>query len=171
MSFIIENDNIISFAEFDDVLKRDQRVFDSNEGITDVLVEEHLISATKHILTRFRASDWWVNYYLNRSDLSGNPINIAAQVPELDVNRIIYRKELFTELAVYTALAEYTLPMVADFGNEESEERAKMSYYSIKADKVFGTLIELGDWYDFNDDGTIAADEKKSGHYNLKRVR
>jgi hypothetical protein len=171
MSFIIENNNVISFAEFDDVLKRDQRIFDNNEGITDELVEEHLIQATAHVLTRFRAHSWWTDYYLQRRDTNGNPINTLADIPSLDVNRIVSRQELFTELAVYTALAEYTLPMIADFGAEDSDERNKMDYYSNKADRLFGHLISLGDWYDFDDDGTIASSEKEPGHYNLKRIR
>jgi len=60
---------------------------------------------------------------------------------------------------------------VADFGNEDNAERAKMGYYSQKADVLFGELISMGDWYDFDDSGTIASNEKSPGQYNLKRVR
>lgn len=171
MSFIIDNTVVISFAEFDDVLKRDRRLFDNNEGITDELVEEHLIQATSRILTKFRGSDWWINYYLQRRDTNGAPINSVADVPSLDPGRIKARQELFTELAVYCALADYTLPMVADFGQEDNAERNKMDYYSNKASALFGELISLGDWYDFDDDGTVASEEKETGYFNLKRVR
>ena len=56
MPFIIENSNIISFAEYDDVYKRDQRLFDSNEGLSDDAVEDALIRATERILTKLRSS-------------------------------------------------------------------------------------------------------------------
>jgi hypothetical protein len=89
----------------------------------------------------------------------------------LDPNRIIARVNDFTDLCVYTALADFILPSVADFGNEDSAERAKMGYYSQKANTLLGELISAGDWYDFDDNGTIASTEKQPGYYNLKRVR
>jgi len=171
MAFIIENDIVISFAEFDDVLKLDQRLFDSNEGITDEIVEGHLIRATQRVLTRFRATDWWVGYYKNRSDPAGNPFRTIADIPDLEANSIIRRSQAFTDLVVYVALSEYTLPMVADFGNDESEERHKMAYYSNSAQTLFGELVNLGDWYDFNNDGTVQSEEKQPGNYSLKRIR
>jgi hypothetical protein len=72
---------------------------------------------------------------------------------------------------VYTALADYILPQIADFGNEDSAERKKMSYYTQKADQLFGELITAGDWYDFNDDNSISSSEKQPGQFNIKRVR
>ena len=66
---------------------------------------------------------------------------------------------------------EYILPNIADFGNENNEERQKMGYYSNKADKLFGELITAGDWYDFDGDLTVESSEKQPGFYNLKRVR
>jgi hypothetical protein len=72
---------------------------------------------------------------------------------------------------VYVALSEFILPSIADFGNEDNAERQKMGYYKQKADELFGELVTAGDWYDFDDDGTIQSDEKSPGQYNLKRVR
>ena len=39
MAFIRNNGNVISFAEYQDVLDADQRLFDANEGLTDDVVE------------------------------------------------------------------------------------------------------------------------------------
>jgi hypothetical protein len=68
-------------------------------------------------------------------------------------------------------MADYILPSIADFGNEENAERQKMAYYSGKADALFGELINAGDWYDFDGDSTISSNEKSPGAFNLKRVR
>jgi hypothetical protein len=116
-----------------------------------------------------RSSAWWQSYYVNRN--TGTVLNTLADIPALDPNRIIGRLNDFTDLCVFTALADYILPSVADFGNEDNAERAKMGYYSQKADFLFGELITAGDWYDFNDDNVISSAEKSPGQYNLKRVR
>lgn len=169
MAFIIENDVIISFAEYADVLKTDRRVFDSNEGLTDDVVEDALIRATERIISLIRGSRWWKEYYLTRD--TSSTINTVADIPSPDINRIAGRSNDFTDLCVYHALAHYILPQVADFGDEADTERAKMAYYTQKADNLFGELITAGDWYDFNDDSTISSEEKEPSYYNLRRVR
>jgi hypothetical protein len=169
MPFITENSNIISFAEYDDVYKRDKRLFDSNEGLSDDVVEDALIRATERILTKLRSSAWWRGYYASNN--STTVLNTVADIPALDPTRIIGRQSDFTDLCVYTALTEFILPSIADFGTEDNAERNKMGYYSNKSDNLFGELITAGDWYDFDDDGIVQSDEKKPGHYNLKRVR
>ena len=169
MAFVIENSSVISFADFQDVLNKDQRLFESNEGLSDDIVEAQLVRATERILTKLRSSDWWRNYYYNRD--SSIQYNSVADIPALDPNKIKSRLNDFTDLCVYTALAEYILPMIADFGREDSAERQKMGYYVQKADGLFGELISAGDWYDFNDDDTISSKEKQPGQFNLKRVR
>lgn len=169
MAFVIENDITVSFAEFQDVVNRDSRVFDANESLSDDIVDAHLVRATERILDRFRSSDWWRSYYVKRN--TAYTITTTADIPALDPDRIIDRQNDFTDLCVYTALAEFVLPSVADFGNENSAERQKMGYYQQKADSLFGELVSAGDWYDFDDDSTIQSDEKQPGYYNLKRVR
>ena len=169
MPFIIENSTVVSFAEFQDVVQKDQRLFDGNEGLSDDIVEAALIRATERILTKLRASDWWRSYYIKRS--TNTTYNTVADIPALDPNRIIARENDFTDLCIYYAMAEQILPIVADFGNEDSAERKKMGYYAQRADALFGELITAGDWYDFDDNGTIASTEKQPGQYNLKRVR
>lgn len=169
MPFVTESNTITSFAEFQDVVNKDSRLFDANEGLSDDIVEAQLVRATERILSNLRSSAWWQSYYVNRTSTSA--LRTLADIPALDPNRIIARVNDFTDLCVYTALADFILPSVADFGNEDSAERAKMGYYSQKANTLLGELISAGDWYDFDDNGTIASTEKQPGYYNLKRVR
>lgn len=168
MSFIIENDVVVSFADFQDCVDRDQRLFESNEGISDDTVEQHLIRTTEKILSRFKASSWWRSYYVKMSSLGEVPV---SEIPALDPDKIKARQNDFTDLCVYQALSDYILPSIADFGREDNSERQKMGYYTQRAEQLFAELITAGDWYDFDNDGTVAADEKSAGVYNLKRVR
>lgn len=169
MAFVIESGSVTSFAEFQDVVNRDSRLFEANESLSDDVVDQHLIRATERILDKFRTSPWWRGYFVNRS--TNTVINTVADIPALDANRIIDRQNDFTDLCVYTALSEFILPSVADFGKEDNAERQKMGYYTQKADRLFGELVTAGDWYDFDDDGTMQSDEKSPGYFNLKRVR
>lgn len=169
MAFIEEAGTVTSFAEFQDVVNKDQRLFEANEGLSDDIVDQQLVRATERILSRIRSSAWWRSYYIKR-DLTIS-YNTVADIPALDPNRIIARQNDFTDLCVYVALSEFILPSIADFGNEESAERQKMGYYTQKADTLLGELITNGDWYDFDDSGTITSNEKSPGQYNLKRVR
>lgn len=169
MAFVIENGVTVSFAEFTDVVSKDSRLFDSNEGLSDDVVDAQLVRATERILTKLRSTDWWRTYYLRRDN--STVFTTVADIPAVDPDLIIARQNDFTDLCVYTALAEFILPSIADFGNQDSAERQKMGYYTQKADSLFGELISAGDWYDFDDDSTIQSDEKQPGYYNLKRVR
>jgi len=170
MSFIIENNVTISFADYDDCVDKDKRLFEQNEGLTDDYVEEQLIRATERILSKLRSSSWWRAYFIRR-DTANTVINTVADVPALDPDKIKSRLNDFRDLCVYTAFSNFVLPSIADFGAEDNAERNKMGYYSNKADDLFGELITAGDWYDFDDDGSIASTEKSPGQYNLKRVR
>jgi len=169
MAFIIENDTVTSFAEFSDVLERDQRLFDSNEGLTDVVIETALKRATERILVKLSTSDWWRTYYMPRDP--DREYRTVADIPAIDVNRIQARQDDFTELCVYIALADYILPQVADFGDDADSDRAKMGYYTNRAEVLFTELVNLGDWYDFDDDSTVTSPEKEPGNLNLKRIR
>lgn len=169
MAFVVENDLVVSFAEFQDVLDKDQRIFEANEGLSDTLVDSALIRATERILNRLRNTDWWRNYYLRRN--TSTIINTVADIPALDPNKIQGRQADFTDLCVFVALSETILPGIADFSNEDSAERQKMSYYQQRAEMLFTELVQNGDWYDFSGTGTISSDEKQPGIINLKRVR
>ena len=168
MAFIVESGNVISFAEYSDVVDRDSRLFDANESLTDEIVENHLIRATERILSKLRSTDWWQKYYVERTPGS---YSTSADIPALDANRIESRQNDFTDLCVYTALGEFTLPSIADFGDEDNSEHKKMGYYANKAESLFLELVRAGDWYDFDDDGTIQSNERDPGAINLRRVR
>lgn len=169
MAFINDGTTVISFAEYQDVVDRDSRLFDTNESLSEDVVEPLLIRATERILTKLRSSDWWVSYYVRRS--TNTTYSTTADIPALDPLKIQDRENDFTDLCVYTALGEFILPKVADFGTEDNAERQKMGYYNAKADSLFGELISAGDWYNFDGSGAITSAEKSPGIYNLKRVR
>jgi hypothetical protein len=169
MAFVYESSNVISFAEFQDLLNADQRLIEANEGLSDDIIDQHLVRATERILVKIRSSAWWRTYYARRD--SSTVYKTVADIPVVDPNKIRDREADFTDLCVYTALSEFILPSIADFSNQDSAERQKMGYYTNKADSLFAELITAGDWYDFNDDSTISSDEKSPGQVNLKRVR
>jgi hypothetical protein len=167
MAFIVENEVVISFAEYKDVLDRDSRLFDNNESLTDTVVEDSLIRATEKVLNRIKGTDWWVNLYRNRVD---GGINVK-DIPTPEGSKVIDRINDFTDLCVYTALAEYILPSVADFGLDDNSERRKMGYYENRRDELFMELIRSGDWYDFDGDNNVSTKEKEFGNIVLKRIR
>lgn len=169
MAFINDGNTVISFAEYQDVLDRDSRLFDTNESLSEDVVEPQLIRATERILTKLRASEWWQSYYVKQNTSASYAT--VADIPALDPERIKARENDFTDLCVYTALGEFILPSIADFGTEDNAERQKMGYYVTKANSLFAELITAGDWYDFDNTGTITSAEKSPGQFNLKRVR
>ena len=169
MAFIKSGQTVLSFAEYQDVLDRDQRLFEANEGLTIDIVEDTLIRATERILTEIRATDWWRDYYIKRD--SALQYSTRADIPAVDPTKIAARLHDFTDLCVFKALGEYILPKIADFGTEENAERQKMGYYVQRSQALFNELITAGDWYDFDDDGVITSSEKQPGVINLRRVR
>ena len=168
MAFIISGQTFISFAEYDDVVNRDQRIFEQNEILTEQIVEDMLIRASERILTRIKASDWWQEYQFKRDITLKND---ARLLPNVNGMKIEARKNDFTDLCVYQALAEYILPKIADFSDENSSERQKILYYTDKSNALFTELIEAGDWYDFDDDGSVETGEKMPSRVNLVRIR
>lgn len=173
MAFILSGGNVISFAEYEDVTAIDQRLFEANEGFTDVIVEDALEKATTRILNKIKSSDWWRSYYIRQS--AGSNPNIYTStlidVPAPDPNKILTRKDEFTDMCVYFTLAEYLYPKVADFGNADSAERQKIGFFDEKFRVMFKDLLEAGDWYDFNAGGTVTNTEKAPSRQNLVRQR
>jgi hypothetical protein len=168
MSFIISGNTFRSFAEYQNVLDRDQRLFESNEGLTDEVVEDMLIRASERLLTRIGSTDWWRDYQFRRNAALKNDVRL---VPPVNALKIVTRKADFTDLCVYIALAEYILPKVADFSNQDSAEVQKIKYYEDKTEKLFNELIEAGDWYDFAGDGSVNTSDIAPSRLNLVRVR
>lgn len=170
MAFIKASGKVVSFAEFSDVVSRDTRLFETNEVLSDdeSVVDELLQRSTERIISKLSSSDWWRSYFISRVSTG---ITTVADIPALDPNFILSRQNDFTDLCVYTALSEYILPKIADFGSEDNAERQKMGYYGTKAQALFDELVTAGDWYDFDKSGVISSSEKSPGFINLKRVR
>lgn len=166
MAFIVEDSNTVSFAEFTDVKERDQRLFDSNESLTLDFVEDALERTTSRILENIKATEWWQRSY----GVHNGSVN-RLDIPAPDADKIKSRHSDFTDLCVYRALADYILPAVADFGDPDNAERQKMGYYENRSTQLFLELVNSGDWYDFDNDGTVQTDEKSRGYATLKRVR
>ena len=172
MAFIVSSGNVISFAEYEDVLAIDQRLFEANEGFTDVIVEDALEKATTRILNKIKASDWWRSYYVRQSGTDQTIFtSTLISVPAPNANKIIGRQDEFQDMCVYFTLAEYLYPKVADFGNTASAERQKIGFFDEKFREMYTDLLEAGDWYDFDGADTIASAEKAPSRQNLVRRR
>lgn len=174
MAFIIVGGNVISFAEYADVTSTDQRLMEANEGLTESVVEDHLVRATERIIQLIRQTDWWRSYYIRQSGTNLNPSIFTdgmISVPAPDANKILDRQADFTDLCVYYALSEIIYPKIADFNNQDSAEARKIGVFGEKFRKRFQELIDAGDWYDFKGSGAVTADEKMPVRTNLVRKR
>jgi len=172
MAFITQGTTFYSFADYDDVVAKDSRLFSANEGLTQDVVEEALIRSTTRILDALRSSAWWKSYYIRQA--GSNATIIVGQsiaVPPLDPFLIKARQGDFTDLCVYYALSEYLLAKVADFGNPDSAERQKLGFYNEKYRSLLDELLTAGDWYDFSDNGSITDAEIYPFVTNLVRIR
>jgi len=67
MAFISQGTTFYSFADYDDVVSKDSRLFSANEGLTQDVVEEALIRSTTKILDMLRSSPWWKSYYIRQA--------------------------------------------------------------------------------------------------------
>ncbi len=168
MAFITSGTTVLSFATYDDVVDRDQRVFEANEGLTVDVVEDLLIRSTERILSQLRSTNWWRAYYLKQSSAS---ISSVADIPELNATKILSRQNDFTDLCVFHCFYYYIMPKVADFSDENNAERAKIGHYQQKFNELLGELITAGDWYDYDGDLSVESTEKVPGYVNLRRVR
>lgn len=172
MAFIQQGTTFYSFADYDDVVAKDSRLFSANEGLTQDVVEDALIRSTTRILDMIRASDWWKSYNIHQTgSVSGLIIGQSILAPAVNPLQIKSRYADFTDLCVYHALSEYLYPRVADFGNPDSAERQKIGFYNEKFRSLLQDIIDAGDWYDFTNNGTVTDAEKFPGVTNLVRVR
>ena len=174
MAFIKVSNSVVSFAEYEDVTAMDQRIFESNEGLTDVIIEDILMRSTERIITQFSTSDWWRSYYIRQSGATYDPLIFTSgliAVPSVNPDKIKARLADFTDLCVYHALTTYILPKVADFSREDNSERVKIGFYNEKFRTLYQELIDDGSWYDFSGDGTISNTEKMPIRSNIVRVR
>jgi hypothetical protein len=171
MAFITDTTGtVISFADYSDVQATDQRLFEANEGLTEIIVEDLLMKSTQRILTQIQYTDWFRDLYLKNVGTSAYYSN-SSDVAPISANNILTRHSDFGDLCVYHGLYYYILPKVADFSKEDNSERAKIAYYQQKYQALFMELINAGDWYDIAGNGTITTKEKDPGNMRLHRTR
>ena len=68
-------------------------------------------------------------------------------------------------------IKEFIAPLFAEFGNEESPEVSKITYYDAKFNDLFTELLSVADWYDADGDGTVETDEKLTTFVRNRRSR
>ncbi len=180
MAFLVDGGgDVISFAEYTDILQKDQRLLEANElavpaesGFADVseFVEDMLEKSTNRILLKMKTSTWWQSY----NAYVGNPLNDLSNLPNVNPNLIdpgnaLGRQQQFTDMCVYYCFKEYLLPLIADFSTEESPEVNKIKYYDVKFNDIYKELISMADWYDFDNDGTVQTSEKAISYSTANR--
>ena len=176
MAFIVSGGEVVSYAEALDVKDKDQRLFDENEidftnvpdtpGTLNNYIEDLTTKSTNRINQKIRASARWREYlgYIG----SGYDIN---SIPAFNATKIVDRKADFTDMCCYYTLKEYLLPKIADFGNPESPEVQKIQYYDDKFNEIFSELMNMFDWYDNDQDGTVEDGEKMIRFSLTRRTR
>lgn len=164
MAFIKSGNTILSFAEYQDVVDMDQRLFDENEGLSDEVIEDILIRSTERILSQLKNTTWYRELALS---FGASPLTI----PDIDPLKIINRFNDFEDLCVFYSLSNYIFPKIADFGSEQNAEVMKIHFYKEKYTSLFDELLLNGDWYDYDNNGSISIKEFKPVPTNYQRVR
>ena len=165
-TFIYSYKTFVSFATYEDVTQRDSRVFEANEDLTETEINLYLEQASQRILTQIRNTGWWREYQRKLAQIVDPNL-----LPAVNPDYILARTQEFLDLNVYFALYEYVYPSVADFGNPESAEIAKIKFYKDSYNVLFDEVIEAGDWYDFSENATIELVDKMASIVNRVRVR
>lgn len=176
MAFIIVGGNVVSYAEAADVKDKDQRVFEANEieftnapdnpANLNEYIEDLTTKATGRINEKIRTDVRW-REYLN---WTGQGYNINY-VPAFNPNYILSRQADFTDLCAYGALYMYILPKVADFGNPESPEVMKITFYEQRFNDLFNELMSNINYYDIDNSGAIDDSEKAVSFPLARRTR
>jgi hypothetical protein len=164
MAFITQGTQVISFATYDDAERIDQRVFEENEGLSVDDVEDALIRSTERILDILLNTAWYRRLALSQGAS-------VLTIPTPSANKIVSRKNDFTDLCVFYALQHYLLPKVADFGNQDNAERVKIDFYLTKFNTLLDELLSNGDWYDYDGNGSVSTVENQPYPINYQRVR
>jgi hypothetical protein len=177
MAFIISGGNVISYADALDVRDKDQRLFEQNEidflnvpdqpGTLTNYIEDLTIKGTARINQKIRASAQWREYL----GYAGQGYESIDSIPAFNPNLIRSRQSDFTDMCCYYTLKEYLLPKIADFGNPESAEVQKITYFENKFNDLFLELLSMMDWYDSDNDGTVTDDEKRTRFQLPRRTR
>lgn len=181
MSFVTDGGgNVVSFAEYTDVVQKDQRLLEANElvipaesGFADTteFVEDMLEKSTQRILLKMKSSTWWQAY----NNYVGNSITSLSSLPNVNPSLIdpgnkLGRRQQFTDMCVYYCFKEYLVPLIAQF-EDESPDVSKIKYYDGKFNDIFAELLAMADWYDYDGSGTVEADEKAYTYSTMRRTR
>jgi hypothetical protein len=177
MAFVTDaGGNVTSYAEYTDVLQKDQRLLEANvikvpaeSGFVDVtdFIEDMLTKSTDRINIKFKASSWYQGYL----NYTGTSVSNPALMPDFDPDKIVTRKQEFTDLCVFYCCFYFLLPLIADFSSDESAEVQKIKYYEDKFQGLFNELIALADFYDADGDGTVEDSEKVWTNQTVRRTR
>ena len=132
----------------------------------------YIIRSTEKKKSKLKASTWWQSY----NAYVGTPISNLNALPNVNPNRIdpgnvLGRQQQFTDACVFYCISQYLAPLFAEFGNEESTEVSKITYYDAKFNDIFTELLAVADWYDADGDGTIQSDEKLTTFVRTRRSR
>lgn len=155
-----------SFAVYSEVTARDSRFFESNEGFTELQVNDLLAQASQRILSKLKNTDWWKEYQFSRDSTLERDLRL---LPDVDPLKMDGRQQDWKDLNIYFAMSEYLLPRAADWSNEA--DVVKINFYKDQFTALFKELIEDGRWYDYDNSGTIEKTEKSPSRVNLVRVR
>ena len=96
--------------------------------------------------------------------------NDINNIPDINPDLIVGRKEAFTDMCVYYTFKEYLMPKMADF-TEDSPELVKIRYYENKFEDLFTELTSIWDWYDVDGDGSVSESEKLVAPLRTRRSR
>jgi hypothetical protein len=177
MAFITAGGSVISYAEAVDVRNLDQRLFESNEidfanvpdapGSLDDYVEDLAQRTTDRINAKIKANSKWPQY-LSYAGISFDGI---SNIPDFDPNKIVSRKQDFTDMCAFGVLYMYLLPRIADFGNPESSEVQKIQYYERRFNEMFAELMSDFTWYDADNSGSVTDSERMVTYQPTRRTR
>jgi len=167
MAFVVDGSgNVIQFADFIDVQDLDQRVFEANEGLTEIVVDEMLVKSTDRIVQKIKSSEWWREYLSN----VGSGYTSLAALDTPDKNKFQRRVD-FTDLCCFHTLSSYLYPKIANFGDPDSAEVQKIAFYERRFQELYNELISMGDFYDLDEDGTVETNEKYTKFALTRRTR
>jgi hypothetical protein len=170
------SNNVIAFAEAEDLRNVDQRFFEKNEitfadsGTAAVTLNDYLDilcqRATDRITTKMQASPEW-NTYTSSMNLT----SATSILPPVNKNLILGNLQDWTDLCVSYVFKEYLYPRLADFGNPESSEVQKINFYDTKFNNLFSEKMAVIIWYDADNDATLESDDQKVNYRKNRRTR
>ena len=168
--------NVLAFAEAEDIFNLDQRLFEANEisfaesGTGATTLAEYLDilcqRATDRITTRMQASPEWASYTSSKNLVDSNSL-----LPPVNKNLILGNLQDWTDICASYVFKEYLLPKVADFGNPESSEVNKINFYETKSNELFSEKLAVINWYDADADASITSSDEMVNFRKNRRTR